>query len=213
VFHVKPGLEGWHESLEPGQIDKLSRFEELLRLRAIPLGLLAKSDGDRLRERHVLDSLRALPCLPASEADVVDLGSGAGLPGIPLAIARPDLRFVLAEPKARRAAFLDLAIEDLGLPNVRVLAGDAASIRSRVHICLARALAAPVQTWRLAAPLLHPGGAVVYFAGRSWTSEVADRLESEGIGVRICAEGEFPWQGPLVIMSKLPFGALHEAQE
>src|SRR5688500_663157 len=99
MFHVKH--EGWEKGAHPlgfeldaTAAERLTLFERMLRTRAVPMGMIAASDVPRIRERHLLDSLRAVPLLPPS-GSVCDLGSGAGLPGVALCIARPDLRYVL----------------------------------------------------------------------------------------------------------------------
>jgi 16S rRNA (guanine527-N7)-methyltransferase len=153
----------------------------------------------------VADSLRALSCVRTVDREVADVGSGGGLPGIPVAIARPDLRVTLIEPRATRAAFLEMAVEQLHLDNVVVVAGAAESVTAVFDCALARAVGPVERTWSIAAPLLRPGGLVVYFAGRSWSATdpaVAALVEAGGVDVTICAPAEFPWQGPLVIMTR-----------
>src|SRR5437867_12261122 len=104
------------EGLAPPQLDLLLAYQELLRERGIPLGLVSAGDRDRLWERHIVDSLRGSSCIPGRQGGkVADLGSGGGLPGIPIAIARPDLLVHLVEGRARRAAFLELAVAHLGI--------------------------------------------------------------------------------------------------
>jgi len=114
------------------QADALLLFELLLLDKAIPLGLVARGDRTTIRERHILDSLRAVLALEPSDTDALDLGSGAGLPGIVVAIARPSLRVGLVEARGRRAAFLELAVERLGLPNALVLARPAGRLEGVV---------------------------------------------------------------------------------
>lgn len=178
----------------------LERFATLLLERAVPLGLVAESDRDRLWERHVMDSLRALPCLPPPAHVVVDVGSGAGLPGVPVAVARPDCQVILVEQKARRAAFLELAIELLGLGNARVVARPAARAGVRGDVAVARALADPIRAWGMCRPVLTPTGRLLYFGGASWSQSHAARLEAAGGRAEICAAASFPWQGPVVMI-------------
>ncbi len=154
-------------ALEAWQVELLAAFEEQLGRRAVPLGLVARSDLPRLRERHVLDSLRAAAVVGPRDRTAYDLGSGAGLPGIPVAVARPALRVGLVEPRARRAAFLEAVTEELGLANVRVLLARAEELREPVDLCFARGLAPAARSFALARPLLLAGGRLVYFAGRS----------------------------------------------
>ena len=150
--------------LDPPQISRLRRFEELLARRAIPLGAIAKSDSARLRERHTLDSLRAVPVVDGVE-EAADLGSGAGLPGVVVAIALPRVRMLLIERRPQRAAFLELAVEELALPNAAVVAGRVEDVQGDVDVALARAFAPIDEAWARALGILRPGGRLVYFAG------------------------------------------------
>jgi len=150
--------------LDPPQISELRRFEELLARRAIPLGAIARSDSARLRERHTLDSLRAVPVVQGVD-EAADLGSGAGLPGVVVAIALPRIRMLLIERRPQRAAFLELAVEDLGLSNVAVVAGRVEDVPDDVDVALARAFAPIEEAWARARKILRPDGRLVYFAG------------------------------------------------
>jgi 16S rRNA (guanine527-N7)-methyltransferase len=153
--------------IEPALADRMAGFADLLVERAVPLGMVSKDDLDRVVPRHVVDSLRAAPAIRSLEArSVVDLGSGAGLPGIPLAIALRDVQFTLAEVRSKRAAFLELAIERLGLSNARVHASPAQQLPAQgFDAATARAFAPQVEAWSVAHALLRPGGSLVLFAG------------------------------------------------
>ncbi|HXF56638.1 MAG TPA: 16S rRNA (guanine(527)-N(7))-methyltransferase RsmG [Actinomycetota bacterium] len=220
MFHVKldprpdaerrggPGgsVAALERSLTAAQLDRLRAYAALLEERAVGLGLVSGRDRGRIWERHVQDSLRAVPCLRREfpEGTVVDLGSGAGLPGIPVAVALPGREVVLLEPRARAVAFLELTVERLGLTNVRVLRARAeeAGRGGRLAVAvLARAVAPAPRAWRLAAPLLRPSGGLVYFAGSGRASAAALRALGAGVRVRVCSEPAFPWQGPVVIIS------------
>ena len=182
----------------PAQRRSLAAYESLLAEVAVPRGFVARADAPNLHDRHVMDSLRALACLGAGAVTIADVGSGAGLPGVPVAIARPDCDVTLVEPQARRVAFLELVLDTLELPNVRILRARAETAALEVDVVLARALASPAGSWALARPHLREGGSLLYFAGRSWAeSEVPAREEVE---TRICARASFPWQGPVVRM-------------
>ncbi len=101
---------------------------------------------------------------------MVDIGSGAGLPGIPLAIAAPEVRFVLTEPRAKRAAFLEFAVQQLQIGNVIVHPSRAEDLEpKRFASAVARAFAPFEATWRVARPLLKPNGVLVAFTGSSET--------------------------------------------
>ena len=150
--------------LDPTQIAQLRRFEELLVDRAVPLGAISRLDSARIRERHTLDSLRAVPLVDGVD-EAADLGSGAGLPGVVVAIALPRVRMLLIERRPQRAAFLELAVEELGLPNAAVVAGRVEDVAGEVDVALARAFAPIDEAWARALGILRPGGRLVYFAG------------------------------------------------
>jgi 16S rRNA (guanine527-N7)-methyltransferase len=200
MFHVKH--EGWELALElaPGlddaTLDRLEGYESVLLEQAVPRGMVAASDIARLRERHVLDALRAFPLLPTSGA-VCDLGSGAGLPGLVLAIARPDLDFLLVEVRRNRASFLEAASSDVR--NVRVHARRVETVRERFHACLARAFGPPERSWTVADGLLEPGGKLVYWAGASFD---AARDTPDGATTRLFPTPALARSGPLAIMTR-----------
>lgn len=197
MFHVKH--EGWTvELLSPAQLVTLGLYEELLLSQAIPRGIVSVSDSQHLRARHILDSLRALPHISSEAHMVVDLGSGAGLPGLPVAVARPDLDVTLAEPRQARAGFLELTVEKLGLANVRVFPRPAEELTPGFDVCLARGFADARRTWAVARDLLQPVGALIYWAGRSFRWE---DLPSE-VGSRTVGDPALESGGPIVIMSR-----------
>ena len=197
VFHVKH--EGWtFEDLSAGQRTALDDYEVLLRDLAIPRGMIASADRQQLRVRHILDSLRAAPYLEADAGPVVDLGSGAGLPGIPVAIARPDLTLVLTEPRQARAAFLELVVERLGLDDVEVFAGPAEELETRSGTCLARGLGDVSRTWRIAEKTLRPTGDLIYWAGRTFRADDVP----DGARIRAIGEAALESGGPIVIMTR-----------
>ncbi|MFL5767449.1 MAG: 16S rRNA (guanine(527)-N(7))-methyltransferase RsmG [Actinomycetota bacterium] len=195
---LRPAAERLGVPLPDTSVDRLLAYEALLLEKAIPFGFIAKSDEPRLRERHVLDSLRA--AVEVGDANhLVDLGSGAGLPGIVLAIVAPPLRVDLVESQRRRAAFLELAVERLDLANAAVVAGRAEELPpGTTEVCTARAFAPPARAWEVAEPLLSLGGQLIYFAGAG-----AGSLEAPP-GARIVRTHAptLESSGPLVIMSR-----------
>ena len=197
MFHVKH--EGWTVAdLSFAQISALETFEGLLATHAIPRGMVAASDRDHIRERHVLDSLRAVPHLGSVNGPVVDLGSGAGLPGIPVAVARPDLLLALVEPRQLRVAFLELAVERLSLSNVRVVPTPAQELAPDAEACLARGFGGPSRTWEVARGLLHADGSLIYWAGTTFrTDQVPEGARIASIGSPTLESG-----GPIVIMTR-----------
>jgi 16S rRNA (guanine527-N7)-methyltransferase len=146
MFHVKhEAWARWGEVLDfridAPMADRLDRYVQLLLQKALPLGMIGRGDREQLRERHIVDSLRGATLLSPGPGRVVDLGSGAGLPGIPLAIARQDLTFCLADLRTRRVAFIELAVDSLGLSNVTVFAGKVEQLAGPFDGGLSRAFA------------------------------------------------------------------------
>jgi 16S rRNA (guanine527-N7)-methyltransferase len=206
VFHVKhegPGqpsndpIEALGAELDPSAWDRLRAYEELLVEIAIPRGMVAAGDRDRLFERHIADSLRAVALL-GTATEVVDLGSGAGLPGVPIAAALPLVHVVLAESRQTRAAFLDLVRDSLPLPNVEVVHAPVAQIPSTFEVCLARAFGSPARSWEAATRLLGPGGRLLYWAGRSFRAQDVP----EGVPFEVVATSALANAGPIVIMTR-----------
>lgn len=141
------------------------------------LDLLSTRDSapERVARRHIQDSLSALALARRLEPGslAVDVGSGAGLPGIPLAISSPGVRWRLVEPRRRRAAFLEEAVRELRL-EAEVIVAAAEQLASdpafagRHALATARALAAPTRSFALLKPLVAPGGtAAVWFGERA----------------------------------------------
>ena len=141
-------------------------------------------------ERHFLESLSVVEALPnrsADGADFVDIGSGAGLPGIPLAIAFPDARGVLLDSRAKKVEFLERAIRSLGLSNLRAVHGRAETLgqrsdmRERFDFAFARAVAKMPALAELALPFCRVGGRVVAHKTESADAEMrsAERAAAE----------------------------------
>jgi 16S rRNA (guanine527-N7)-methyltransferase len=172
----------------------VERFAALLASRAVDLGLIAEGDRERVLERHVLDSGRAVRHIRAGER-VADLGSGAGLPGIPLAMAVPDASFVLIEPRQKAVAFLELALERLGITNADVFEGRVEEADLRVDVATARAFGPLSRSWHAARLVLRPGGRLIYFAGASFDRSDAGSLPG-------ASRVEFDSSPPLVIVTR-----------
>ncbi|MCT2586523.1 16S rRNA (guanine(527)-N(7))-methyltransferase RsmG [Actinophytocola gossypii] len=158
------------------------RFAELLAAAGIERGLIGPREVERLWERHLLNSAVVGERVP-DRARVVDLGSGAGLPGVPLILARPDLDVTLLEPMARRVAWLEEVVDALGL-SATVLRGRAEEpgVKQRLagaDVVIARAVAPLDRLWGWSAPLLRQGGRLVALKGES----AADEIERDGAAV------------------------------
>jgi len=196
VFHVKH--EGWPEDLSREAAALLDRYVDLLRRFALPRGLIAASDERQLRERHVDDALRGLASLTGGDR-VVDMGSGAGLPGIPIAIAAPSLDVVLAEARRTRIAFLELAVDELGLRNVSVHADRVERLPREFDAALARGFGSAGATWEFARAVLTDAGRLIYWAGVSFDPSVDVPGD---VRIDLNEGSDLESQGPIVIMTR-----------
>jgi 16S rRNA (guanine527-N7)-methyltransferase len=149
------------------------QFADLLATAGVERGLIGPREGPRLWDRHVLNSAMLAEAMPAGST-VADLGSGAGLPGVVLAIARPDLTVTLVEPLERRTVFLGEAVQALGLDNVEIIRGRAEALHGeRVYdVVTSRALAPLGRLLEWSMPLVAPTGALLAMKGRSLEDEI-----------------------------------------
>jgi 16S rRNA (guanine527-N7)-methyltransferase len=152
-------------------LDQINRYIYLLSTWGIGRGLIGPREASRLWDRHVLNCAVVVPRVPTA-ATVADVGSGAGLPGLVWAIARPDLQVTLIEPMLRRTTFLTEVIDELGLANATVIRARAAEVSEVFDVVTARALAdlGKLGTWCL--PLVRPGGVLLAFKGESASAEI-----------------------------------------
>jgi 16S rRNA (guanine527-N7)-methyltransferase len=166
------------------------QFAELLAAVGIERGLIGPREVDRLWDRHLLNSAVVGERIPDG-VRVIDIGSGAGLPGVPLGLARPDLDVTLLEPMARRVAWLEEVVQTVRL-SATVVRGRAEepAIKQQLagaDVVVARAVAPLEKLWGWSAPLLRQGGWLVALKGESAEAEVA----RDGDAVRR-AGGSFP---------------------
>ncbi|OCB50741.1 16S rRNA (guanine(527)-N(7))-methyltransferase [Mycobacterium malmoense] len=157
------------------RLDLARRYAELLAGPGVERGLLGPREVERIWERHLLNSAAAAELLEPGDR-VIDIGSGAGLPGIPLALARPDVNVVLLEPLLRRSEFLSEAVEQLGLA-VEVVRGRAEDpwVRDRFgerDAAVSRAVASLDKLAKWSVPLLRIGGRMLAIKGERATEEV-----------------------------------------
>ncbi len=169
------------------RLEVVRGFVAHLATSGIERGLLGPRERPRLWDRHVLNCA-AITELMSRNAVVVDVGSGAGLPGLALAIARPDLRLHLIEPLERRTVWLNEVVADLGLGNVEVHRGRAEQLIGEVagDYSTARAVAAlsTLAGWMI--PLTRAGGEVLAIKGRS----IGEELEKARHVIRKLGGGE-----------------------
>jgi 16S rRNA (guanine527-N7)-methyltransferase len=152
------------------------QFAELLAAVGIERGLIGPREVDRLWERHLLNSAVVGERIPKG-VRVIDIGSGAGLPGVPLGLARPDLDVTLLEPMARRVAWLEEVVQTVRL-SATVVRGRAEEPDIKQHLSgadyvVARAVAPLDKLWGWSAPLLRQGGRLIALKGESAEAEIA----------------------------------------
>ncbi|MCS5505258.1 16S rRNA (guanine(527)-N(7))-methyltransferase RsmG [Curtobacterium flaccumfaciens] len=155
------------------QIEGARSFTNELARRGEELGLIGPLELPRLWTRHILNSALLAPLLEA-RGRVADVGSGAGLPGLVLAIARPDVEFVLIEPMERRTDWLRAESDRLGLQNVTVLRGRAEDVADDVVVdqVTARAVSALSKLIPLTVPLVRSGGQLILMKGARVDEEI-----------------------------------------
>ena len=161
------------ERLFDDRLETAERFVDHLCSTGVEHGLLGPREVPRMWSRHVLNCAILAPELPAG-GRVADVGSGAGLPGIALALARPDVDFVLIEPMERRVQWMDSVVKDLGLENVDLIRGRAEDVTDEVmaDVVTARAVSALKRLIPLTAPLLGDDGQLLLLKGRSAEKEI-----------------------------------------
>ena len=176
-------------SVDPELRARIDAYVRLVARWAERLDLISPGDLPTFAERHVADSLRLLPLLRSlPSGPALDLGSGAGLPGIPLALASPDRPWRLLERRRGRAAFLEEAVRSLEL-SAEVVVNDARSAAhsprlSRAHVlAVARAVAPPTEAFTLLAPFVAPAGVAAVFVGPAAVLPEKASLWRDGIAI------------------------------
>ena len=150
------------------------RYAELLATEGVVRGLIGPREAPRLWERHILNSAVLAEAIPES-VSVCDIGTGAGLPGLVVAIARPDLRVTLVEPLLRRTTFLSEVVDELSLDHVEVVRGRAEDLHGArtFDVVTSRAVAPLERLLGWSMPLVAPTGALVAMKGSSVADEIA----------------------------------------
>lgn len=166
--------------IDPDRADtRHAAFERYLNLLVktnAVMNLTAITDPDEIREKHFTDCLELLPFLK-DEASLCDVGSGAGFPGLVLAIMRPDCRFDLVEPTTKRCTFLQSVIDDLKLNNVTVInqrIEDCAHLKGKYDVVTARAVAHLSVLLELCAPFVKVGGFMIAMKGAIAAQELEE---------------------------------------
>lgn len=181
MFHVKheevSAAPRAAEALFGSRLGDAQRYAQILAGAGVERGLLGPREVDRLWDRHILNSAAVAELLDPEER-IADIGSGAGLPGIPLALARPDLRLTLIEPLLRRSDFLREVVDDLGL-EITVVRGRAEdrSVRQQVgemDAVVSRAVASLDKLTKWSMPLLRRDGRMVAIKGERAEEEIRE---------------------------------------
>jgi 16S rRNA (guanine527-N7)-methyltransferase len=177
----------------PDAADNLARFADWLAGAGVERGFLGPREVDRIWDRHIANCAVVEELIPAN-SKVFDIGSGAGLPGLVLAIVRPDITIGLIEPLMRRSEFLKEVVADLGITDqVTVIRGRAEELKGQTApVVTARAVAplGKLLTWSL--PLTAKGGVILAMKGSSAATEITDAkeiLKGRKAEIVLCGEG------------------------
>jgi 16S rRNA (guanine527-N7)-methyltransferase len=182
--------EALHALSPSADLDRLELFAGWLAGPGVERGLIGPREVDRLWSRHLVNCALVLPLLPES-GSICDLGSGAGLPGVVVALMRPTLSMVLLEPVLRRVVFLQEVTAALSLAQVSVVRARAEDYGREApghDVVLARAVAPLPRLARWAGPLLRPGGQLIALKGQNAAEELRQaRLDRTGfVASEIC---------------------------
>jgi 16S rRNA (guanine527-N7)-methyltransferase len=176
---LRAGAERLGLSLSDAQVDLLRRYGERLLEHNRRVNVTGAADMAELEVRHLLDSLTVVPHLPEGTASLIDVGSGGGLPGIPLAIVRPEIAVTLLDSVGKKADVMEAIARELGLANVAVvnqraeLAGQMWDYRQRFQVAVARAVADLPVLLEFTLPFVRQLGRAIYFKKGDVAAEVA----------------------------------------
>lgn len=189
------------------QIGKARLYFEALVRDGDLLGLLGPREMPKLWTRHILNSAVVAELVGPGQT-VADVGSGAGLPGIPMALVQPQAQFTLIEPMERRSDWLKAIVQELGLSNVRVHRARAEEVTEVFDVVTARAVSALPNLLRMCVPMTRHGGEVIALKGSKAADEIqeAKKLQKK-LGIAsfeiVRVGGEFLTDPTLVVRTKL----------
>ena len=183
---MEHSVEGLVGRYFPERVDEIQAFAHFLTTAGIERGLIGPREGERIWDRHIFNCLPVTQLLPEGTT-LFDIGSGAGLPGIVIALARPDIQVTLIEPLERRVEFLKEATVGL---NIEVIRGRAQDVKKSAHYVTARAVAPLEKLKKMSWHMVKTGGALLAMKGESAAAEmvgvknaVLHEIELEGIGL------------------------------
>ncbi len=172
-------------SVSQEQFEKFCIYVELIRSWVDRVRLISTHDKDVIWERHILDCLSIVTSLP-NKGIILDMGSGSGLPGVPIKIMRSDLQVVLLEPARMKSLFLQQVVETLQLPGLICIRERAENLsktpkhQSHYNAVVARAVASLPKLWTWAKPLLNPMGQLISMKGPNYLLDFGGKTP-EGI--------------------------------
>ena len=183
---MEQSVEGLVGRYFPERTQQVHTYAEFLASAGIERGLIGPREGDRIWDRHIFNCLPVTQLLPQG-ASLFDIGSGAGLPGIVIALARPDLKVTLIEPLERRVEFLKEATAGL---EIEVIRGRAQDVKKSADFVTARAVAPLEKLKKISWHMVKTGGALLAMKGESAAAEMEGvknaklhEIELEGIGL------------------------------
>ena len=166
-----------------GGSDQIQAYAQILKTTGIERGLIGPKEGDRIWERHIANCLPITTLIPEG-ARVGDIGSGAGLPGIVIALARPDLKVSLIEPLQRRIDFLNEVISELHLP-VEVIRGRAEIVKKQFEVVTARAVAPLEKLMQISWQMIPRGGCLLAIKGEQAEVELSTTKLKKGATAKL----------------------------
>ncbi|MFT5199318.1 MAG: 16S rRNA (guanine527-N7)-methyltransferase [Planctomycetota bacterium] len=176
------------DNVPDGMLEKFANHALLLLTTNRELNITAILDPKEIAAKHYLDSWRLTKLLPLMAKTVLDLGSGGGFPGIPLAIAEPELSMVLCESRRKKAAYLESAVKKVGLTNVRAVHARAEEwlVDEKVNMVIIRDVSSVRENIRTLRKVRHSLRDLVMIKGNSWSRELrAAEREAERLGFRL----------------------------
>lgn len=183
---MEPSVDALVGRYFPERKDEIQAFAHFLATAGIERGLIGPREGERIWDRHIFNCLPVTQLLPEGTT-LFDIGSGAGLPGIVIALARPDIQVTLIEPLERRVEFLKEATQGL---NIEVIRGRAQDVKKTAHYVTARAVAPLEKLKKISWHMVKTGGALLAMKGESAAAEmvgvknaVLHEIELEGVGL------------------------------